>query len=71
MPYTLDFARSLAGQSPLGVAMIKKCVHEGGQLPLLDGLRLEQDCFWQTMLSDDARRLMKDYLEGRIGPLAR
>ena len=71
MPYALDFARSLAGQPPLSVAMIKKCVHEGGQLPLLDGLRLEQDCFWQTMLSDDAQRLMKDYLEGRIGLLAR
>ena len=69
MPYALDFARSLAGQPPLSVAMIKKCVHEGGQLPLLDGLRLEQDCFWQTMVSDDAQRLMKDYVEGRLGPL--
>jgi enoyl-CoA hydratase len=69
MPYTLDFARRLAGQPPLSVAMIKRCVHEGGQLPLLEGLRLEQGCFWQTMLSDDAGRLMKDYLEGRMGPL--
>lgn len=66
MPHSLKFARNLAEYSPLSLALIKKCIHEGGQLPLLEGLKLEQDCFWQTMRSEDARRLMKEYLEGGI-----
>jgi len=66
MPYSLKFARTLAEFPPVSLALIKKCIHEGGQLPLLEGLKLEQDCFWQTMRSEDARRLMKEYLEGGI-----
>jgi hypothetical protein len=53
------------------VAMIKRCIHEGSQLPLLEGLKLEQECFWQTMRSDEALRLMKDYVgrgQGSIAP---
>lgn len=66
MPHSLKFARTLAEYPPLSLALIKKCIHEGGQRPLLEGLKLEQDCFWQTMRSEDAQRLMKDYLEGGI-----
>ena len=70
LPYALEFAAELAGRPPTSVAQIKRCIHEGAQLPLMDGLRLEQECFWNTMRSDDALRLMRDYVEGRLGPLS-
>lgn len=69
MPHTLEFARILAERPAVSVAMIKKCIHQGSQLPLMDALKLEQDCFLQTMASEDALRLMKDYVEGRLPPL--
>jgi enoyl-CoA hydratase/carnithine racemase len=68
MPGVMGFARALAKRPPVSVAQVKKCIHEGVQLPLLDGLKLEQDCFWETMRSPDALRLMTDYVEGRFGP---
>jgi enoyl-CoA hydratase/carnithine racemase len=70
MPHTMEFARALAERPAVSVAMIKKCVHEGSQLPLLDGLKLEQECFWQTMRSEEALRLMKDYVERGQGSIA-
>jgi enoyl-CoA hydratase len=69
MPNVMAFARALAERPPVSVAQVKKCIHEGVQLPLLQGLKLEQDCFWETMRSPDALRLMTDYVEGRYQPL--
>ncbi|MEX1253174.1 MAG: enoyl-CoA hydratase/isomerase family protein [Dehalococcoidia bacterium] len=63
LPEALAFAAELAKRPPLSVALIKKCVLEGSELPLLDALRLEQNAFWQTMRSDDASRLMRGYLK--------
>ena len=63
MPEALSLAAELAKRPPLSVALIKKCVLEGSELPLLDALKLEQDAFWQTMRSDDASRLMRGYLK--------
>lgn len=58
----LAFADELAKLPRLSVALIKRLVYEGSEKPLTEALRLEQDAFWQTMRSDDARRLMRDYL---------
>ncbi len=66
MPGVMAFARTLAERPPVSVAQIKRCIHEGSQLPLLEGLKLEQDCFYETMRSEDALRLMRDYVEGRL-----
>jgi enoyl-CoA hydratase/carnithine racemase len=66
MPSVMAFARTLAERPPVSVAQVKKCIHEGVQLPLLQALKLEQDCFWETMRSPDALRLMTDYVEGRL-----
>jgi enoyl-CoA hydratase len=63
LPEALALAGELAKRPPLSVALIKKCVLEGNELPLLDALKLEQDAFWQTMRSDDASRLMRGYLK--------
>ena len=69
MTGVMAFARTLAERPPVSVAQIKKCIHQGAELPLLEGLKLEQDCFYETMRSEDALRLMKDYVEGRLQPL--
>lgn len=63
LPETLDLAKELAQRPPLSLALIKRCVLEGSELPLVDGLRLEQQAFGQTMRSDDASRLMRQYLK--------
>lgn len=58
----LGLAGELAKRPPLSVALIKRCVWEGTELPLEEALRLEQEAFWRTMRSDDAARLMREYL---------
>jgi len=68
MAGAMAFAHAVASRPPVSVAQIKQCIHEGSQLPLLEGLKLEQACFWETMRSPDALRLMTDYVEGRFQP---
>ncbi|MDE3097157.1 MAG: enoyl-CoA hydratase/isomerase family protein [Chloroflexota bacterium] len=58
----LALAAELARRPSLSVALIKQCVLQGSELPLPEALRFEQDAFWQTMRSDDAARLMREYL---------
>ncbi len=58
----LALAAELAKRPALSVALIKRCVWEGTELPLEEALRLEQDAFWRTMRSEDAARLMREYL---------
>jgi enoyl-CoA hydratase len=64
MPEVLALARELAQRPPLSVALIKQCVHQGSEMPLPEALRLEQDAFWKTMRSDEAQRLMREYVKG-------
>lgn len=58
----LTLANELASRPRLSLALIKKCVLEGVQMPIEDALRLEQRSFNETMRSDDASRLMRAYL---------
>jgi enoyl-CoA hydratase/carnithine racemase len=60
----LALANELAKRPALSVALIKRCVLEGVELPLEEALHLEQDAFWRTMRSEDAARLMRLYLQG-------
>ncbi len=62
MPEALALAKELATRPRLSLALIKQCVLQGSEMPLLEGLRFEQRAFWQTMRSDDAQRLMRQYL---------
>ena len=63
VPEAMALANELASRPRLSVALIKRCVLEGMQLPLEDALRLEQRSFAETMRSDDASRLMRAYLK--------
>lgn len=58
----LALAAELAERPALSLALIKRCVWEGADLPLEEALRLEQDAFWRAMRSGDAARLMRAYL---------
>ena len=62
MPDVMALTTELATRPPLSIELIKQCVRQGAEMPLLDGLKFEQDAFWQTMRSDDAARLMRAYL---------
>jgi enoyl-CoA hydratase len=63
LPDSLALASQIAARPALSVALIKQCVLRGSEMPLEDGLRFEQDAFWQTMRSEDALRLMREYLD--------
>jgi len=64
LPEALALAEELARRPPLSVALIKQCILKGSEMPLEDALHFEQDAFWQTMRSEDAGRLMREYIKG-------
>jgi enoyl-CoA hydratase/carnithine racemase len=60
-----EYAERLAGGPRLAIAAIKRCVHEGGQLPLDDGLALEQALVEQLFRSEDAAEGLRAFTEKR------
>jgi enoyl-CoA hydratase len=64
MPEALALAAELASRPAEAVALIKQCILQGSEMPLEDGLRLEQESFWTLMRSPEAARLMREYLGG-------
>jgi enoyl-CoA hydratase len=63
MPQVIALAAELASRPPLSIELIKQCVRQGAEMPLLDALAFEQEAFWKTMRSEDAARLMRAYLK--------
>jgi enoyl-CoA hydratase/carnithine racemase len=61
MPEVMALANELASRPPLSVALIKQCIRQGIEMPLVDALHFESDAFLQTMRSEDASRLMRAY----------
>jgi enoyl-CoA hydratase/carnithine racemase len=59
--YALRFANGAA----LAAAAIKRCVHEGSQLPLGEGLALEGELMQELFNSQDAREGMHAFVEKR------
>lgn len=64
MPEAIAFAKIIAAQPPLAVEYIRKAIYEGMSMPLVDGLALESKLFRELVKSDDALRLMKEYVAG-------
>ena len=64
MPEALSLAEELAKRPPLSIALIKQCILKGSEMSLQDALHFELDAFWQTMRSEDAARLMREYTQG-------
>lgn len=63
MPVVLAFARELANKPLVGVMNIKKCIYEGLDLPLQEGLLLERRIFFESLLNPETLELMKLYVE--------
>jgi enoyl-CoA hydratase/carnithine racemase len=59
------YAERLAAGPRLALAAIKRCVHEGGQLSLDDGLRLEAELMETLFRSKDAAEGMTAFVEKR------
>jgi enoyl-CoA hydratase/carnithine racemase len=60
-----EYAARLAGLPTLAVAAIKRCVHEGSQKTLDDGLALEAELMEQLFRSEDAAEGLKAFVEKR------
>jgi enoyl-CoA hydratase/carnithine racemase len=60
-----EYAARLAGGAALAIAAIKRCVHEGGELPLADGLALEAELMEQLFQSNDADEGLHAFVEKR------
>jgi enoyl-CoA hydratase len=58
-----SIARELAALPSLAIAQAKRAVYEGADADFAAGLRIESAAFFETMLSDDARRAMKRYVD--------
>jgi enoyl-CoA hydratase len=59
------FAAALAGRAPIALAAAKRAIHGGAELPLEEGLALEQREFDRCMRSEDAATAMRAFLDGR------
>jgi enoyl-CoA hydratase len=60
----LTIAHELAGKSPLAVKHIKRLIRNAGQQSLADDLTLERTLFLDLLVSDDADRLLQEFVDG-------
>jgi enoyl-CoA hydratase/carnithine racemase len=61
----LEYASRLASGAGLAIAAIKRCVHEGGELPLANGIELEQQLMEMLFRSKDADEGLHAFVEKR------
>lgn len=59
------YALKLANGPTLALGYIKRCVHEGIDMPLADGLALERDLIANLFASEDAREGLSAFVEKR------
>ena len=60
-----EYAERLATGPALAIAAIKRCVHEGGELALANGLALEAELMEQLFRSRDASEGLQAFVEKR------
>ena len=64
LDHALEFADDLAARAPIALAAAKEAIRHGIELPLDEGLAIEQRAFVRTMQSADARNAMRAYVRG-------
>jgi len=62
MPTVMAFAKELASKPPKAVEYIRRCVYEGWDLPLAEGLALESKLFMELLTTGEALQRMRDYV---------
>jgi enoyl-CoA hydratase/carnithine racemase len=60
-----EYAERLASGASLAIAAIKRCVHEGAEMSLDDGLALEASLMEQLFRSDDAAEGLEAFVDKR------
>lgn len=65
MEQALALAGRIAGKAPLALALAKRSVREGLDLPLNEGISLEAELYLQTFMSADRQEGMAAFLEKR------
>ncbi len=72
MPAAIAFAKELAMRPPMAIGHIMECIYEGSQMPLDEGLALEGRLFFELTQSEDAKRIMGEYVAGgqKVGAVA-
>lgn len=60
-----ELAAELAACAPLSVAMAKRAIDEGVDLPLPDALALERRCYDVTLMSEDRNEGLRAFAEKR------
>ena len=65
-----EYAERLAAGPKLAIAAIKRCVHEGAQLPLEQGLALEAELVERLFRSEDAAEGLNAFVEKRAPQFA-
>jgi enoyl-CoA hydratase/carnithine racemase len=66
----LSYAQVFASGAPLAIAAIKRCVNEGSQLPLADGLALEGEQIERLFQTGDANEGLRAFVEKRTPEFA-
>jgi enoyl-CoA hydratase/carnithine racemase len=64
LPSALAFAQELAARPPMAIGHIMQCIYQGSQMPLPEGLALESRLFFELTQSEDAKRIMSEYVAG-------
>jgi len=68
----MAFAQAMANRPPLAVAHIKKCIYEGIDMPISDGLLMEGMLFQELVKSPEAMERMRAYVStGQPSPRQR
>jgi enoyl-CoA hydratase len=62
MVEAVEFAKELAARPPLAIAHIKRLIYEGTEMPIEEGPALTRQLFMELARSEDAYRLMKEYV---------
>lgn len=62
MPAALNFANELASRPQLAISHIKRCIYEGTEMPIQEGLALSMKLVMELAKSDDAYRLMEEHV---------
>lgn len=60
-----ELAGRLARQAPLAVRFIKRCIWEGLEMPLAQGLAMERQAFAQLLVTRDGQEGVRAFLEKR------
>ena len=58
-------AEKIQGKGPVAIALTKKAVNDGMDLPLAEGLKIERDAFGKACASEDKNEGVKAFLEKR------